>query len=234
MVRIAKTLKLSETELLAALLQEQKTERSLDLISFDGFIHGINSLPKMVDPYHWLEHVWVEDQVKNKEDAELKFDLAYRYYQKITQATSFIIRCDGSVQQTKNWLKGFARAFIFDDKTLLRLLNHKDELIHTTSNMFLTLSMSETELSQISDFPDQVEAMQRTYKNSLALIQNNTPEDNNGILREVILIIREYTRPKGKKQTLDASSVHPDLAKLGRNDPCPCGSGRKYKHCHGK
>ncbi len=19
----------------------------------------------------------------------------------------------------------------------------------------------------------------------------------------------------------------------GRNDPCPCGSGRKYKHCHG-
>jgi uncharacterized protein len=24
------------------------------------------------------------------------------------------------------------------------------------------------------------------------------------------------------------------LAKLGRNDPCPCGSGKKVKHCHGK
>src|SRR5690606_14327392 len=22
-------------------------------------------------------------------------------------------------------------------------------------------------------------------------------------------------------------------AKVGRNDPCPCGSGKKYKHCHG-
>jgi len=22
--------------------------------------------------------------------------------------------------------------------------------------------------------------------------------------------------------------------KVGRNDPCPCGSGRKYKRCHGK
>ena len=22
--------------------------------------------------------------------------------------------------------------------------------------------------------------------------------------------------------------------KIGRNDPCPCGSGRKYKQCHGK
>lgn len=24
------------------------------------------------------------------------------------------------------------------------------------------------------------------------------------------------------------------LKKVGRNDPCPCGSGKKYKHCHGK
>ena len=26
----------------------------------------------------------------------------------------------------------------------------------------------------------------------------------------------------------------PAAAKVGRNDPCPCGSGKKYKHCHGK
>ena len=25
-----------------------------------------------------------------------------------------------------------------------------------------------------------------------------------------------------------------DQPKIGRNDPCPCGSGRKYKHCHGR
>lgn len=24
------------------------------------------------------------------------------------------------------------------------------------------------------------------------------------------------------------------LGKVGRNDPCPCGSGKKYKHCHGR
>ena len=23
-------------------------------------------------------------------------------------------------------------------------------------------------------------------------------------------------------------------AKVGRNDPCPCGSGKKYKKCHGQ
>ena len=25
-----------------------------------------------------------------------------------------------------------------------------------------------------------------------------------------------------------------DTPKIGRNDPCPCGSGKKYKNCHGK
>ncbi len=25
-----------------------------------------------------------------------------------------------------------------------------------------------------------------------------------------------------------------DMPKVGRNDPCPCGSGKKYKHCHGQ
>src|SRR3546814_2323067 len=24
------------------------------------------------------------------------------------------------------------------------------------------------------------------------------------------------------------------MPKVGRNDPCPCGSGKKFKHCHGK
>jgi uncharacterized protein YecA (UPF0149 family) len=27
--------------------------------------------------------------------------------------------------------------------------------------------------------------------------------------------------------------VHGDFANAGRNDPCPCGSGKKYKKCHG-
>ena len=25
-----------------------------------------------------------------------------------------------------------------------------------------------------------------------------------------------------------------DVPAVGRNDPCPCGSGKKYKYCHGK
>ena len=37
-------------------------------------------------------------------------------------------------------------------------------------------------------------------------------------------------------QTVDPgpSTVKRDGDKVGRNDPCPCGSGKKYKRCHGK
>src|SRR5882724_10532530 len=28
-------------------------------------------------------------------------------------------------------------------------------------------------------------------------------------------------------------TIRRDTPKVGRNDPCPCGSGKKFKHCHG-
>ena len=40
---------------------------------------------------------------------------------------------------------------------------------------------------------------------------------------------------ESKEQSAGTSSqpIVRNQAKVGRNDPCPCGSGKKYKHCHG-
>jgi preprotein translocase subunit SecA len=41
--------------------------------------------------------------------------------------------------------------------------------------------------------------------------------------------------PSGQPQRIKAESVNErHVQKVGRNDPCPCGSGKKYKKCHGK
>jgi len=47
---------------------------------------------------------------------------------------------------------------------------------------------------------------------------------------------------KGKKKgrslnkvvwpTAGSAPLPRNVAKIGRNDPCPCGSGKKYKECH--
>jgi len=45
-----------------------------------------------------------------------------------------------------------------------------------------------------------------------------------------------YTAPSETgepESTVDASTVVAAVPRVGRNDPCPCGSGKKYKHCHG-
>ncbi|SRR6266498_82518 len=39
--------------------------------------------------------------------------------------------------------------------------------------------------------------------------------------------------PESPPKTVIAPSA-PEYKKVGRNEPCPCGSGRKYKHCHGR
>jgi preprotein translocase subunit SecA len=38
----------------------------------------------------------------------------------------------------------------------------------------------------------------------------------------------------GETETQAAAPVKREENKVGRNDPCPCGSGKKYKRCHGK
>ncbi len=45
-----------------------------------------------------------------------------------------------------------------------------------------------------------------------------------------------YTAPTetGEVETIvDAATVTQEVPRVGRNEPCPCGSGKKYKHCHG-
>jgi preprotein translocase subunit SecA len=44
---------------------------------------------------------------------------------------------------------------------------------------------------------------------------------------------QDYIMSRGE-QTAETSTVRRDAKKVGRNDPCPCGSGKKYKKCCGQ
>jgi preprotein translocase subunit SecA len=46
-----------------------------------------------------------------------------------------------------------------------------------------------------------------------------------------------YTHPNDDGSVAEESEPAPladEVPKVGRNDPCPCGSGKKYKQCHGR
>ena len=54
-------------------------------------------------------------------------------------------------------------------------------------------------------------------------------EVRQNIEREEVKNIRTNDGKEGVKSTPKKADK-----KIGRNDPCPCGSGKKYKQCHGK
>ncbi|MBQ6645531.1 MAG: SEC-C domain-containing protein, partial [Clostridia bacterium] len=74
------------------------------------------------------------------------------------------------------------------------------------------------------------------------------------MFEEMVHLIQEDTvrslytaiinRPPERKEVAKNITVNTDqsvakqpvkvLKKVGRNDPCPCGSGKKFKECHGK
>jgi preprotein translocase subunit SecA len=40
--------------------------------------------------------------------------------------------------------------------------------------------------------------------------------------------------PVGPRPQGPQGPIRNEGPKIGRNDPCPCGSGKKYKNCHGR
>lgn len=47
-------------------------------------------------------------------------------------------------------------------------------------------------------------------------------------------VAKETSTNQGKDDSAKQEPVRRKEAKIGRNDPCPCGSGKKYKNCCGK
>jgi uncharacterized protein len=55
-------------------------------------------------------------------------------------------------------------------------------------------------------------------------------------MRIMTELLRRDRAPAEVKLVLAAeeAELQKAFAKAGRNEPCPCGSGRKFKQCHGR
>ncbi len=52
------------------------------------------------------------------------------------------------------------------------------------------------------------------------------------IQKQMVLVLNNI-RVEKKNENEKVETKEPINKKIGRNDPCPCGSGKKYKQCHG-
>ncbi|MGY3726409.1 MULTISPECIES: preprotein translocase subunit SecA [Cobetia] len=62
-------------------------------------------------------------------------------------------------------------------------------------------------------------------------VEDDTVSDESVQAAEEIVEAQYGAAPQAQG---DNEPMRRDVPKVGRNDPCPCGSGKKYKQCHGK
>ena len=74
---------------------------------------------------------------------------------------------------------------------------------------------------QVAQIPKRVLERVRAEHPEFSQKRLEGKEEPRGIVRE-------------KEETQVKRPFVREIPKVGRNDPCPCGSGKKYKHCHGK
>ncbi len=66
--------------------------------------------------------------------------------------------------------------------------------------------------------------MRFEHAEASALAAGEAEEDDSGI----------EIRRRQQEDTAAHTPFVREGRKVGRNEPCPCGSGKKYKHCHGQ
>ena len=93
-------------------------------------------------------------------------------------------------------------------------------------------------------FSDMLDRIKQDVVKVVLTVQVRSQEDVQAVEPEVAVSNVQYQHadyeqalaPNGDGDT--AVAVAPPFVrageKVGRNDPCPCGSGKKYKHCHGR
>jgi len=83
------------------------------------------------------------------------------------------------------------------------------------------------------NYEETIPQLRRRQTTEMKNLQFSQPSENPSFIHNAaqqgLPNQQEDTGPGGKPLTHKRS-----IPKVGRNDPCPCGSGKKYKQCHGK
>ncbi len=110
------------------------------------------------------------------------------------------------------------------------------QAFHNSSRMQYNRGYSPNELSAMTPPEDRVPKSISLGPNIRKAIADGTMDADE--LRKQLLTMdmpNEMLRFSLLKELADASkAATPKTRKIGRNEPCPCGSGKKYKHCCGK
>ena len=213
--------------------------RPLDAVMLDGYLCGVLVQPRPIGPDEWLPPVFDLDGAAFPASA----DAAWR-----ARCESLITRRHDALRQAlleEGWFDPLLPQIDAEPPEVPPELRGLDPISLALMPWVAGFEHAAVRFPELMALPDEdvQAALVRLYRHLSAPAQ----EEREG----VALMDREQPL-----ETLDAAiedlvnavadlaelthdlrwrveTVKRDAPKVGRNDPCHCGSGRKFKHCHG-
>lgn len=229
-----------ELDQLAELLEATPAPLApLDVLMLDGYLAGVLVQPRVVGPDEWLPPV---------------FDFERRPLPDSTDV-AWLARCTALIQRRRDALN----ASISEDGFFDPVIVDVEQLPPASEYETVTSPVSRALLPWAAGFqwaqecfPDLEAggddavgaALARIYRHLppgddadrelLATLDRELPlADLDAGLEDIVAATVELWDLTAK-QRFAVATLRRDAPKVGRNDPCPCGSGKKFKACHGR
>ncbi|WP_413721122.1 UPF0149 family protein [Silicimonas sp. MF1-12-2] len=219
---------------LDALLLSLTDEDGMLLSEFDGFCAGLIVCPEIIPPSEWLPEVWGSNGpigLDSDHALQSAIDLIMGHYNEVTRSLippefeyGPVLEHDSRTDETlwETWVSGFEHAMSLRPDAWAQIVESDDEEAGASVSMMLTLHAI---VEGDSDLPES----------TIADLQDMAPD----LITDMVIALNRWTKGSNPGDlsswggTQLESSAPVRSSKVGRNDPCPCGSGRKYKRCCG-
>ncbi len=221
----------SELDRLGDFLGQCKGGKTMNLEELDGFFAALVAGPDTVLPSEYYPHVFggsLEEtcEFDSLDHVNATLGLLSRHWNTIAGTLyanevylPLLLEDDEGVAHANDWARGFMRGVELRKNDWADLINSEED-----GGSILPMLMLYHEHDADPEMrPNPI-----------------VPEQREDIIAHMaaglLQIYRYYLSRRGTAMPRRTSSepVRRDAAKVGRNDPCPCGSGKKYKHCHGR
>jgi uncharacterized protein len=217
----------------------------VDAVMLDGFLCGVLVQPLLLEPAAWLPHVFDFDATPLPDEV----DAVWR-----DRTTALILRRHAALNRAMaedGWFNPLVLEF--DDEHPRQLppegeidpLAGLSEISQALMPWVAGFQHATLCFPDLAEMPDDavMTALARLYRHLpaetdeerevVATLEREHPlKDLEEAIEELVVTVADLYDLTGE-QRYKVDTVRRDAPKVGRNDPCPCGSGKKFKLCHG-
>ena len=206
-------------------------EEAMLLEELDGFVAGILVCPELIPPRDWVPHVWNSEgnpdpPFQDFAHANKVMGLVMEHYNDVARALfeqpgdyEPLIAVDQRSGEIlwELWVEGFDTAAKLRPQAWLPLMTADRR---TTEAWRGLMNLAELACTPMRMSEEEYNAL---------------TADAPGKIAGWVLDLNDWRLANYQPPVVLRSEPDPlwAAAKIGRNDPCPCGSGKKYKKCCG-